>query len=90
MIYGLDWIATIPPTVRLAANEFGREKVGMYFGWIFAAHQIGASAAAFGAGFVRTRFLSYTPALYDAALWCVFAALIALLIRRRLFLAPQT
>lgn len=43
--YGLDWIATVPPTVRLTANVFGKEKVGVMFGWIVAGHQIGAAIA---------------------------------------------
>jgi predicted MFS family arabinose efflux permease len=42
MFYGLDWIATVPPTVRLAANAFGKEKAGVYYGWIFASHQLGS------------------------------------------------
>jgi len=66
MFYGLDWIATVPPTVKLAATTFGRERAPMVFGWIFAAHQIGAAVAAFGAGMTRTLLLTYTPALYAA------------------------
>jgi MFS family permease len=54
MFYGLDWIATVPPTVRLAGATFGKEKAGMVFGWIFAAHQLGAAVAAYGAGRIRT------------------------------------
>ena len=50
VFYGLDWIATVPPTVRLTAERFGAAKVGMVFGWIFAGHQIGAAVAAYGAG----------------------------------------
>ena len=53
--YGLDWIATVPPTVRLAAQNFGRERSGVVFGWIFASHQIGAAVAAFGARPVAQR-----------------------------------
>src|SRR3954447_22412361 len=50
MFYGLDWIATVPPTVRLTAQRFGPERANLVFGWIFAGHQLGAGAAAFGAG----------------------------------------
>ena len=50
VFYGLDWVATVPPTVALTADIFGREHVGVVFGWIFAAHQLGAAAAALGAG----------------------------------------
>ncbi|WP_427308912.1 MFS transporter [Cupriavidus sp. H39] len=78
MFYGLDWIATVPPTVKLAATAFGRERAPMVFGWIFAAHQIGAAVAAFGAGMSRTLLLTYTPALYAAGAACMVAALLAL------------
>jgi predicted MFS family arabinose efflux permease len=82
MFYGLDWIATVPPTVKLAGAAFGRERAGMVFGWIFAAHQIGAATAAYGAGLTRTIMLSYTPALYVAGGACLVAALAVLTIRR--------
>lgn len=82
MFYGLDWIATVPPTVKLTAQHFGAQKVGLVFGWIFAAHQLGAALAAWGAGLTRTLLLTYTPALYAAALACLLAALMALLVGR--------
>ena len=87
MFYGLDWIATVPPTVKLAADSFGRERVGFVFGWIFAAHQIGAATAAWGAGFSRTLLLTYSPALYTAGAACILAALMAMAVRRRPTLA---
>src|SRR5208282_592461 len=59
VFYGLDWIATVPPTVKLTADRFGRERAGVVFAWVFAGHQIGAASAAFGAGFSRTEFASY-------------------------------
>jgi MFS family permease len=83
MFYGLDWIATVPPTVKLAATTFGRERAPMVFGWIFAAHQIGAAVAAFGAGMTRTLLLTYTPALYAAGAACLVAALLALMASRK-------
>src|SRR5207253_6342639 len=49
MFYGLDWIATVPPTVKLTAASFGRERANLVFGWIFAGHQLGAARAVFGA-----------------------------------------
>jgi sugar phosphate permease len=82
MFYGLDWIATVPPTVKLAGNAFGRERAGMVFGWIFAAHQVGAAVAAYGAGFTRTVMLSYTPALYTAGGACLVAALAILALKK--------
>ena len=83
MFYGLDWIATVPPTVRLTASTFGKEKAGMVFGWIFAAHQLGAAVAAFGAGQVRTLLLTYNPALYTAGAACLVAAMMVLAVRLR-------
>ncbi|MDB5963959.1 MAG: transporter [Polaromonas sp.] len=82
MFYGLDWIATVPPTVKLAGAAFGKERVGLVFGWIFAAHQIGAAVAAYGAGLTRTLLLTYTPALYAAGGACLLAAAIVMSIRR--------
>jgi sugar phosphate permease len=81
MFYGLDWIATVPPTVKLTAAAFGREKAGIVFGWIFAAHQVGAAVAAFGAGFSRTELLTYLPAFYTAGAACLVAAVLAIMIQ---------
>jgi predicted MFS family arabinose efflux permease len=74
VFYGLDWIATVPPTVKLASQHFGREKVGLVFGWIFAGHQLGAASAAFGAGLSRTSLASYLPAFFIAGALCLIAA----------------
>src|SRR5450755_519758 len=82
MFYGLDWVATIPPTVRLTAQRFGPERANLVFGWIFAGHQLGAATAAFGAGLSRTMLLSYLPAFFAAGVLCVIAALIVLTISR--------
>ncbi|EJM21785.1 sugar phosphate permease [Pseudomonas sp. GM18] len=83
VFYGLDWIATVPPTVRLAASRFGAERVGLVFGWIFAGHQIGAAVAAFGAGLSRVALLSYLPAFFTGGVLCLIAALTLLTIRQR-------
>jgi MFS family permease len=82
MFYGLDWIATVPPTVRLTAQRFGPERANLVFGWIFAGHQLGAAAAAFGAGLSRTVLLSYLPAFFAAGALCIVASLIVLAISR--------
>ena len=82
MFYGLDWIATVPPTVRLTAQRFGPERANLVFGWIFAGHQLGAATAAFGAGLSRTLLLSYLPAFFAAGVLCVIAASITLTISR--------
>ena len=80
VFYGLDWIATVPPTVRLTANVFGKENVGVIFGWIAAAHQLGAATAAFGAGAIRTASGNYLAAFVIAGGLCVLAALMSLAI----------
>jgi sugar phosphate permease len=82
MFYGLDWIATVPPTVRLTAQRFGAERANLVFGWIFTGHQLGAAFAAFGAGLSRTMLASYLPAFFIAGALCVVASLIVLAISR--------
>ncbi|MBP2231046.1 MFS family permease [Azospirillum agricola] len=83
VFYGLDWIATVPPTVRLTAERFGRERANLVFGWIFAGHQIGAACAAFGAGYARSTLDSYLPAFFIAGLLCLVAALLVPTLGRR-------
>jgi sugar phosphate permease len=82
LFYGLDWIATVPPTVKLAAQAFGKERAGLVFGWVFAAHQLGAAVAAYGAGLTRTLLLTYNPALFTAGAACLVAAVAILAIAR--------
>jgi predicted MFS family arabinose efflux permease len=82
VFYGLDWIATVPPTVRLCSQAFGKERAAMVFGWVFAGHQMGAAVAAYGAGRIRTLTLSYDPAVYAAAAACALAAVLVLMARR--------
>lgn len=74
MFYGLDWIATVPPTVKLASSFFGKQRGTMIFGWVFAGHQLGGAVAAYGAGLSRTLLLTYTPAVYAAGVACLVAA----------------
>ena len=82
VFYGLDWIATVPPTVRLTAEVFGREKASIVFGWVVASHQVGAAFAAFTAGVVRTTLGSYAWAFIGAGALCVIAAVAVLPIAR--------
>jgi len=82
VFYGLDWIATVPPTVKLTASRFGPEKAGMVFGWVFAGHQIGAASAAFGAGLIRTEYNTYLPAFFAAGALCIIAAALVLMVRK--------
>ncbi|QIR40707.1 MFS transporter [Tolypothrix sp. PCC 7910] len=78
VFYGLDWIATVPPTVRLVSNIFGKENVGVMFGWIVAGHQLGAATAAFGAGVLRTLLGSYFHAFILSGVLCLIAAVLVL------------
>lgn len=78
IFYGLDWIATVPPTVRLTADCFGRENTGVIYGWIGAAHQLGASLAALGAGYLRTQEGTYQSAFWISGSICFLTAFIFL------------
>lgn len=73
VFYGLDWVATVPPTVALCRQEFG-SSAPVVFGWVFASHQLGAALMAIGAGWVRDTFGTYTPAWYAAGALCLLAA----------------
>ena len=73
VFYGLDWIATVPPTVKLTTEAFGRENTGVIYGWIGASHQLGASMAAFGAGAIRTELGDYRLAFLIAGVLCLIA-----------------
>lgn len=78
IFYGLDWIATVPPTVRLTTEVFGKEKAGVMFGWIIAAHQIGAATATLTAGTMRTVLGTYMQAFILSGGLCILAALFVL------------
>lgn len=74
VIYGLDFIATVPPTVRLTVQAFGPEMGPAVFGWIFAAHHVAAGLMAFGAGVSRDMLGTYAPSFLLAGVMCVVAA----------------
>lgn len=76
VFYGLDWIATVPPTVRLISNTFGKENVGVVYGWVGAAHQLGASLAALTAGTIRTYLGDYRDAFWLSGGLCLIAAFV--------------
>jgi sugar phosphate permease len=82
VFYGLDWVATVPPTVALTAQVVGRERVAVTFGWIFAAHQLGGAVAAWAAGASRTWLGSYAVAFMGAGLLCLVAAALSLRVGR--------
>ena len=81
VIYGLDWVATVPPTATLCREIFG-ERGTIVFGWVFAAHQLGAAAAAFGAGLIRDMFGDYTFAWWGGAAMCIIAAALSVSVKR--------
>lgn len=74
VFYGLDWVATVPPTVALCIRRFGADRGPLVYGWVFAGHQIGAAIAAWGAGALRDATGSYAIAFYVAGAACLLAA----------------
>jgi predicted MFS family arabinose efflux permease len=87
LFYGLDWVATVPPTIALCREKFGTSGP-VVFGWVFASHQIGAAVAATAAGAVRDGLGAYTVAFYAAGGLSIVAAALSLAIRRPV-LAPR-
>ncbi len=87
VFYGLDWVATVPPTVALCREYFG-DSGAVVFGWVFAAHQFGAAVAATGAGLVRDQLGSYSLAWYVAGALSIGATVLSLLLRRGPALSP--
>lgn len=83
VFYGLDWVATVPPTVKLAAEKFGPERASLVFGWVFTGHQLGAASAAYFGGAARTQFETYFPALLTAGILCLLASLLIISIERK-------
>ncbi|MFF6789182.1 MFS transporter [Streptomyces filamentosus] len=82
VFYGLDWVATVPPTIALCREHYGEDSA-IVFGWVLASHQVGAAAVAFAGGLARDVFGSYDPVWYASGALCAAAALMALVIRRR-------
>jgi predicted MFS family arabinose efflux permease len=82
LFYGLDWVATVPPTVRITSDVFGRVDAPVVFGWVVAGHQLGAAFAALGAGMLRSTLGSYTVATAISGGLCVMGALLILRVNR--------
>jgi sugar phosphate permease len=82
MVYGLDWIATVPPTVRLTSDALGKARAGVMFGWIVAAHQLGAASATFLAGAIRSWMGDYQRAFLTSGALCLMTAAFVLQIGR--------
>ena len=74
IFYGLDWVATVPPTVVLCRQVLGPEKGALIYGWVFAAHQIGGALAAYGAAIMRIKFGDYAAAFYVTGVLCVITS----------------
>src|SRR6185437_9161111 len=80
VFYGLDWIASAPPTVRLLTRTVGAERIGIMVAWITVIHQVGGAAAAYLGGLLRITFGTYLEAFIIAGLLCIVAALMVLFI----------
>ncbi|MBO1511302.1 MFS transporter [Metabacillus bambusae] len=89
VFYGLDWIATVPPTVNISRQIFGIEKSVVVYGWIFAAHQLGAAVAAGGAGMIYKLFDSYSWAFSLAGMFCLLASLFVIVIKKQSFVVKE-
>ena len=83
VFYGLDWVATVPPTVKLAEKSFGEANAAVMFGWIAACHQIGAAAVAWVTGLIRTETGDYSMAFLSSGWLCLLAALLSVSIGAR-------
>jgi MFS family permease len=90
VVYGLDWIATVPPTAGLASDMFGTRSGPILFGWVFFGHQVGAALAAYGGGLLRVWFGTYGVAFTTAGLLALGAAVLVLTVRQggKLVTAP--
>lgn len=88
IIYGLDWFATVPPSMAITADTFGRQNVGKVYGWIFMSHQIGAAIMASAAGAIRTWMGEYQFAFLSGGVIAMIAAGLALQIKLKPKEAP--
>ncbi|GAA1966633.1 MFS transporter [Nocardioides panacihumi] len=89
LFYGLDWVATVPPTVALCRLHFGIERSGVVFGWVFAAHMVGAGVAASYAGWIRQSTGEYLLAWITAGVLCLGAAALCLMVPRQVRTAGE-
>jgi predicted MFS family arabinose efflux permease len=83
VVQGLDWIATVPPTIGISRQIFGESKSGIVYGWIFAAHQAGGALAAFGGGIIYKVLSSYTWAFIIAGSFCLLSSMFVLIIKKQ-------
>jgi len=81
VFFGLDFVATVPPTVKLSAQHFGAANTPIVVGWVFAFHQLGGAVAAFATGVARATWASYLPAFVAIGIICLMAALAMFAVR---------
>jgi predicted MFS family arabinose efflux permease len=82
IFYGLDWVATVPPTLVLCRIVMGNQRSAVVYGWVFVGHQVGASIAAIGAAVLRVKLGDYAVAFYISATMCLVAAFAVLQIAK--------
>ena len=90
VLYGLDWVATVPPTVALCRDCFGASRAGVVFGWVFASHMVGAGISAWVAGYLRDTTGTYDLAWWSAGVLCLLAAVASYAVPRGDQLAGRT
>ncbi len=84
IFYGLDWVATVPPTIMLCRTILGPDRGMVIYGWVYAAHQIGASVAALGAGILRVKLGDYALSFYISGAFCLISAVLVLRIAKNI------
>jgi len=82
IFYGLDWVATVPPTIMLCRTVLGPDRGTVIYGWVFAAHQIGGSIAALGAAILRVKLGDYAAAFYISGALCLLSSIAVLQIAK--------
>ena len=82
IFYGLDWVATVPPTIMLCRAVLGPQRASVVYGWVFVGHQIGGAAAAFGAAILRVQLGDYAAAFYISGLMCIITSYFVLQIAK--------
>ncbi|WP_315970491.1 MFS transporter [Kurthia senegalensis] len=82
IFFGLDWIATVPPTIGLTRREFGMKKSAMMYGWMVAFHQVGAAVATYGGGLLYSFSNSYVSTFVLAGIFCLFGSLFVILLKK--------
>jgi predicted MFS family arabinose efflux permease len=82
IFYGLDWVATVPPTIMLCRSILGPQRASIVYGWVFTGHQIGGAIAAFGAAVLRVKLGDYAVAFYISGAMCIFTSFFVLRIAK--------